>query len=162
MTTIGINEASSQGHQYGCMANCCPSCSICCGYGCFGIAVFCWFIPFVVGKDLWKDIETSEDIIRREEVIRSKTTIVRPTNIYPSSNNHKTFTEEWRKQGGDNINYVTKMADESPPNMWINRRTIANFLLDCISETRYDGKAVSIFQGEPTKRNQVQPSHQHY
>ena len=54
------------------------------------------------------------------------------------------------------------MSDESPPNMWINRKTVATFILDCVNETKYDGKAVSLFQGEPTKINQVQPNHYYH
>ena len=156
MTTIGINEAISQGQQYGCMTNCCPICAFCCGQGCFGIAMFCWLVPFVIEQDSWKDMEASEDIMRREEVIRSRTTIVRPTNMFPTDA-HRPFTLKWRNEGGENTNYLIKMAYEEPPNMWINRRTVANFLLDCISETKYDGKAVSLFQGEPTKLNQIRP-----
>ena len=159
MTTIGINEAISQGQQYGCVSNCCPSCCAgCFGCGCFGIAFFCWLVPYVIGQDHWKDMEASEDVLRREELIRSRTTIVRPTNMNPT-NAHKPFTDKWRKEGGENANYLVKMSNESPPNMWINRKTVANFLLDCISETRYDGKAVSLFQGEPTKLNQIRPVH---
>ena len=156
MTTIGINEAISQGHQYGCMTNCCPGCTICGGCGCCGIALFCWLVPHVIEQDAWKDMESSEDVIRREEFLRSKSVIVRPTNMRPVNAN-KAFTEKWRKQGGENTNYLVKMADESPPNMWINRRTVATFLLDCVGEHKYDGKAVSLFQGEPTKLNQIEP-----
>ena len=157
MTTIGINEAISQGHQHGCVTNCCPSCVICGGCGCCGIALFCWLIPHVIEQDKWKDMEASEDVIRREGFIQSRTVIVRPTNMNPVNAN-KAFTEKWRKQGGENVNYLVKKADESPPNMWINRRTVATFLLDCIDDHQYDGKAVSLFQGEKTKLNQIEPN----
>ena len=157
MTTIGINEAISQGQQYGCVSNCCPSCCAgCFGCGCFGIAFFCWLVPYVIGQDHWKDMEASEDVLRREEIIRSRTTIVRPTNMYPTKA-HRPFTKKWRKEGGDNSNYLVKMAYEDPPNMWINRKSVATFILDCLHETKYDGKAVSLFQGEPTKLNQIEP-----
>ena len=111
----------------------------------------------VIEQDKWKDMEASEDVIRREGFIQSRTVIVRPTNMNPVNAN-KAFTEKWRKQGGENVNYLVKMADESPPNMWINRRTVATFLLDCIDDHQYDGKAVSLFQGEKTKLNQIEPT----
>ena len=117
---------------------------------------FC-LIPFVVGQPLWKDMETSEDVIRRENNIPVRTTIVRPTNFHPT-NPHKTFTDKWRKEGGKYTNYLTKTAEENPPNMWINRRSIAMFLLDCIIETKFDGNAVSLFQGRPNKPTQITPS----
>ena len=93
MTTIGINEAISQGHQYGCMTNCCPGCTICGGCGCCGIALFCWLVPHVIEQDAWKDMESSEDVIRREEFLRSKSVIVRPTNMRPA-NAKKAFTSD--------------------------------------------------------------------
>ena len=81
------------------MTNCCPSCTICGGCGCCGIALFCWLVPHVIEQDAWKDMESSEDVIRREEFLRSKSVIVRPTNMRPVNAN-KAFTEKWRKQGG--------------------------------------------------------------
>ena len=155
MTTIGVNEAIKQGHHYGIKENCCPSCWLCCGYGCFGCMVFNMLIPCIIGQALWDDMGHSEDVIREVERIKARTTIVRPTNMDPPEE-HAVFSEEWRKVGGENINYLTKMADEDPPNMWINRRSIANFLLDCVEEdiigTKFEGSAVSLFQGKPNEK----------
>jgi len=155
MTTVGVNEAIKQGHHYGCRENCCPSCWLCCGYGCFGCLVFNMLVPCVIGQALWDDMGHSEDVIRESETVKARTTIVRPTNMHPATQTPP-FTELWREEGGDNINYTTTMANEDPPNMWVNRRTIANFLLDCVNEdvigTKFDGCAVSLFQGPITKQ----------
>ena len=154
MTTIGVNEATKQGHHYGCKANCCPSCWLCCGYGCMGCMIFNMLIPCIIGQALWDDMGHSEDVIRKNEKIKARTTIVRPTNMDPAAP-HEAFTEKWRETGGENIHYLTKMADEDPPNMWMTRRAIANFLLDCVDDdiigTKFEGSAVSLFQGKEEK-----------
>lgn len=162
MTSIGVNDAIKQGHRYGCKENCLPSCWLCCGYGCFGCLVFNMLVPCLIGQNLWNDMGHSEDVINGDEKIKALTTIVRPTNMHPAGG-HEAFTEEWKKEGGDNIEYLTKVADENPPNMWVNRRTIANFLLDCVDEevigTKFEGSAISLFQGKSTEpiTNQVKP-----
>ena len=154
MTTVGVNEAIKQGHLYGCKENCCPSCWLCCGYGCMGCLVYNMLVPCIIGQRLWDDMGHSEDVIRSNEKVKARTTIVRPTNMHPADR-PPAFSDEWRKIGGENINYLTKMAEENPPNMWVNRRTIANFLLDCVDEeaigTKFEGSAVSLFQGKPNK-----------
>lgn len=154
MTTIGVNEATKQGHRYGCKENCLPSCWLCCGYGCFGCLVYNMLVPCIIGRQLWDDMGHSEDVIRGNEKVKARTTIVRPTNMHPADN-HQAFTDDWRTDGGENINYLTKMAEENPPNMWVNRRSIANFLLDCVDEeiigTKFEGSAVSLFQGKPNE-----------
>ena len=92
--------------------------------------------------------------MRREDKIKERTTIVRPTNMDPPVDGpeHNAFAEGWRNEGGENTNYLVKMADEDPPNMWITRRAIAAFLLDCVDDTKFDGKAVSLFQGKPDSK----------
>jgi len=55
MTSIGINEATQQGHECGISASCCPSCTICCGYGLMGCRIFHCVIPCLNGEDLWDD-----------------------------------------------------------------------------------------------------------
>ena len=162
VTTIGVNEAIKQGHHYGCKENCIPSCSLCCGYGFMGCMIYCLLVPCVISQTFWDDMGHSEDVIRANEKVKAITTIVRPTNMEPADGK-VAFTEEWRKQGGENITYLTKTADEEPPNMWINRRTIANFLLDCVEEDKigkkFQGEAVSLFQGKSSEpiTNQVKP-----
>ena len=151
MTTVGVNEAIPQGHHYGFKENCCPSCWLCCGYGCMGCLIYNMVVPCLIGRRLWDDMGHSEDVMRREDKIKERTIIVRPTNMHPAEA-HNAFTEEWRNEGGENLNYAVKMADEDPPNMWMNRRAIAAFLLDCVEDTKYDGKAVSLFQGKPDKK----------
>ena len=151
MTTVGVNEAIKQGHHYGCKENCMPSCWICCGYGCMGCLVFNMLVPCLIGQALWDDMGLSEDVIRGNDKIKALTTIVRPTNMHPADCK-EAFTEEWKNQGGENINYLTKLAEENPPNMWVNRRAIANFLLDCVDAeaigTKFDDSAISLFQGK--------------
>ena len=124
--------------------------------------MFNMLIPCIIGQNLWDDMGHSEDVINENDKIKALTTIVRPTNMHPAEA-HEAFTEEWRKEGGDNIEYLTKMANEDPPNMWVNRRSIANFLLDCVDEgkigTKFEGTAVSLFQGTSNEpiTNQVKP-----
>ena len=151
MTTVGVNEAIKQGHHYGCKENCMPSCWFCCGYGCMGCLVFNMLVPCLIGQALWDDMGHSEDVIRGNDKVKALTTIVRPTNMHPADCK-EAFTEEWKNQGGEDITYLTKLAEENPPNMWVNRRAIANFLLDCVDAeaigTKFDGSAISLFQGK--------------
>jgi len=151
MTTIGVNEAIKQGHHYGFKENCIPSCSLCCGYGCMGCMIYCLLVPCMISQTFWDDMGHSEDVIRANEKVKAITTIVRPTNMEPADGK-EAFTEEWRKQGEGDITYLTKMANEDPPNMWMNRKAIANFLLDCVEDeiigTKFQGDAVSLFQGK--------------
>lgn len=144
MTSVGINEAIPQGKKYGCSKHCCPSCSCCCGYGFMGCCIMNCLIPKIIGQGLWNDMGFAEDIIRKSEVV-SSTTIVRPTNMWPA-NTTPAFSEEWRKEGGS-TGYLTKTAEDSPPNMWISRKAISSFCLDCVEDGSFDGKAVSLFQG---------------
>ena len=105
----------------------------------------------MIGQTFWDDMGYSEDVIRANEKVKAITTIVRPTNMEPADCK-EAFTEEWRKQGGEDITYLTKTAEEDPPNMWVNRKAIANFLLDCVEDDvigkKFQGEAVSLFQGK--------------
>ncbi|KAK3247960.1 hypothetical protein CYMTET_42550 [Cymbomonas tetramitiformis] len=147
ISTIGVNEATSQARKYGVSASCCPSCSLCCGYGLFGCMLFSCIIPGIVGKNLWADMGYAEDVIRKSSVA-SRTVLVRPTNMEPAES-HRAFTKEWKEEGEKygNEAYLTRTADDPPPNMWITRKAIAAFFLDCVDDEQYDGKAVSLFQG---------------
>lgn len=151
MTSIGVNEVTEQGHHYRISGSCCPSCSLCCGYGLFGCLVFKCLVPNAIGQNLWNDMGESENVFRlpQNEAILKKTVIVRPTNMTPVSE-HAVFSDEWTKEGG-NPSYIVRMAEEPPPNMWIYRRAISAFLLDHVENAKFDGQAVSLFQGKPTK-----------
>jgi hypothetical protein len=112
-----------------------------------GIMIFKCVVPYLIGQKLWNDMGTAEDVLVGEPEIYARTTIVRPTNMWPPSEN-PTFSEAWRKEGGENLAYVTRRADESPPNIWMNRRAIAKCLLDCVVTSEFDGTAISLFQGD--------------
>ena len=115
LTTIGVNEATAQGHKYGLSARCLPACSCCCGWGCFGCLVFKCLIPYVIGQGVWDDMGLSEDVIRNAgDAIRSRTVLVRPTNMHPPSE-AAAFSDAWRKEGGENVRYQTRRADEVKP-----------------------------------------------
>lgn len=94
----------------------------------------------------------AEDVIRADAGVSGRTVIVRPTNNHPTSE-HAAFSDAWRKQeDGLSASYLTKTASDSPPNMWISRTAIAAFMLDCVADTSFDGKAVSLFQGPSPKK----------
>ena len=147
MTTIGVNEAITQAKMYPLVGDT-PS-DWFFGYGMFGFLDFKVLIPLVIGQDLWDDMGRSEIIMREHDDIRKQTLIVRPTNMHPVSE-HVAFSEEWRKEGGENRSYVLISAEDPPPGKWINRRTIACALCDLIDDSTRDGTAVSLFQdGKP-------------
>ena len=57
----------------------------------------------------------SEDVIRNAgDAIRSRTVLVRPTNMHPPSE-AAAFSDAWRKEGGENVRYQTRRADEVKP-----------------------------------------------
>lgn len=41
--------------------------------------------------------------------------------------------------------YITRLAHESTGKMFISRQDIAEFMLNCVSDTSFDGKAISLF-----------------
>mmetsp|Transcript_12356 Transcript_12356/g.13557 ORF Transcript_12356/g.13557 Transcript_12356/m.13557 type:complete len:112 (+) Transcript_12356:3-338(+) len=110
-----------------------------------GCLVFKCLVPHLIGQNLWDDMGTSEDVLRDHQDILEGTVIVRPTNMWPVSE-HATFSDEWRKEGGENV-FVFKKADEPPPNIWVSRRAIAAGLLSLVSDKSFDGTAISLFQG---------------
>mmetsp|Transcript_26264 Transcript_26264/g.39361 ORF Transcript_26264/g.39361 Transcript_26264/m.39361 type:complete len:254 (+) Transcript_26264:8-769(+) len=142
MTSTGINEATDQAKSYPMIGK--PS-QWCFGYGAFGWLQFKVIIPYVIGQDLWNDMGFSEDVIRADEAISSKTVIVRPGNMAPVSE-HPTFSQEWRDEGGDNLTYKLVNHDDPPPGAWINRRAIATALIDLVNDHSHDGTAKSLFQ----------------
>jgi len=150
LTTTGVNDAIVQAKSYGCSGKCCPSTRLCCGYGPFGCLVMRCLVPFLITQNLWDDMGTSEDIFLSSPgdyaSFWKNVCIIRPTNMWPASE-HAAFTDEWRKEGGEETSYATRSASDPPPNMWITRRAISAFLLDCIDDTQYDSTAVSLFQG---------------
>ena len=91
---------------------------------------------------------TSELVLRKEPEIIKKTVIVRPTNMTPPTE-AIAFTPEWKDAGGadDKLAYVWKDANDPPPGKWINRRSIAEAMLDLVEDSSRDGTAVSLFQG---------------
>ncbi len=142
MTSTGLNEATDQAKSYPMIGN--PS-QWCFGHGIFGWLQFNLLIPYVIGQDLWNDMGFSEDVIRAEEEIFSKTVIIRPSNMKPVSE-HPTFSKEWREEGGENLTYKLVNHDDPPPSVWINRRAIAAALIDLIMDDSHDGTAKSLFQ----------------
>jgi len=142
MTSTGINEATGQAEMY----PCCGEPNRCCfGYGLFGWLQFQVLIPCAIGQALWDDMGHSETVIRNHDTIYAKTVIVRPTNMTPVSET-PVFSDEWRKEGGDNLEYVLVGADDPPPGKWICRKAIAAALLDLATDSSKDGTAVSLFQ----------------
>ena len=115
LTTVGVNEATRQGHMYGCCEACLPSCSLCCGYGCMGCLIFKYLIPKIIGQGVWDDMGESELELRKSKIIKS-TTIVRPTNMTPTETGAP-FSDQWRKAGGPSPKYKAVAADKPPPNM---------------------------------------------
>ena len=63
---------------------------------------------------------------------------------------HAAFTEEWRKEGGENGKYLLVSADDPPPGKWMNRRAIAKALCDLMEDDSRDSTAVSLFQDGTT------------
>ena len=70
------------------------------GYGFFGLLQFKILIPHVIGQDLWDDMGHSETVIRKNAIIKQRTVIARPGNMYPVSE-AATFSEQWHKEGGE-------------------------------------------------------------
>eukprot|EP00536_Pseudo-nitzschia_multiseries_P007143 jgi/Psemu1/304623/fgenesh1_kg.163_\ len=87
----------------------------------------------------------SEDVIRAEPSILSKTVLVRPGNMWPASE-HPAFSEQWRKEGGDDLSHIWVDASDPPPGKWITRRAIADALIGLVNNDSYDGTAKSLFQ----------------
>ena len=102
-------------------------------------------IPYVISQQLWDDMAHSEIVIHENSATKQQTVIVRPGNMYPVSE-AATFSEQWRKEGGDNLEYVFVGADELPPGKWIVKRAIAAAICDLIEDKSRDGSAVSVFQ----------------
>lgn len=146
MTATGVNEATAQAKMYTFWGG---ASDWLCGYGGFGLVVFKILIPFVIGQTLWDDMGKSELVIRNKEEILTRTVIARPTNMHPVSE-HPTFSDEWKKEGGENLGYIFSAAEDPPPGKWMNKRAIAAALCDLIKDTSRDGTAVSLFQdGDP-------------
>jgi len=146
MTSTGINEATDQAKWYT-MFGTATSSPWFAGFGFFGLLQFKILIPFLIGQDLWDDMGHSETVIRETEKVNAKTVIVRPTNMWPVSE-HPTFSDKWREEGGENLEYVLIKADDPPPGKWIWRKAIAAALIDLVEDTSKDGSALSLFQKE--------------
>ena len=66
--------------------------------------------------------------------------------MYPATE-HKVFSEEWRKEGGSNLEYQFVKADDPPPGKWMVRKAIAVALVDLATKDKsHDGSAISLFQ----------------
>lgn len=143
MTSTGINEATEQAKSYPLFGA--PS-SWFFGYGGFGWLQFNLLIPYVIGQELWDDMGYSEDVIRANERIYKKTAIIRPTNMWPVSEN-SAFSEAWWKEGGsdEDLEYSLIEAKDPPPGKWVFRRAIANALIDLVTDDSHDGTAKSLF-----------------
>ena len=141
MTSTGINEATDQAKSYALFGK---SSRWLFGYGFFGLLQFKILIPCVISQQLWDDMAHSETVIREFITVKERT-VVRPGNMYPLSE-AATFSEQWRKEGGDNLEYVFVGAEELPPGKWIVKRAIAAAICDLIEDTSHDGSAVSVFQ----------------
>ncbi|CAB9515550.1 NAD dependent epimerase dehydratase [Seminavis robusta] len=143
MTSTGINEATDQAKSYPLIGKT-PS-QWFFGFGLFGWLQFKVLIPYVIGQELWDDMAHSETVIRENEDIVKKTTIVRPGNMWPVSE-AATFSEEWRKEGGADLEYKLVGATDPPPGKWIGRKAIAKALVDLVEDSSRDGTSVSLFQ----------------
>lgn len=143
MTSTGINEATDQAKSYPLFGRT-PSRWFF-GYGLFGWLQFKLLIPYVIGQDLWDDMGHSESVIREHADIGKRTVIVRPANMTPVSE-AVAFSEQWRKEGGDNLEYKFVQAEDPPSSIWICRKAIAKALVDLVEDTSHDGTAVSLFQ----------------
>ena len=142
MTSTGINEATDQAKSYALFGK---SSRWLFGYGFFGLLQFKILIPCVISQQLWDDMAHSETVIRENITVKERTVLVRPGNMYPLSE-AATFSEQWRKEGGDNLEYVFVGAEELPPGKWIVKRAIAAAICDLVEDTSHDGSAVSVFQ----------------
>lgn len=143
MTSTGINEATDQAKSYPLIGST-PS-QWFFGYGLFGWLQFKILIPYVIGQNLWDDMGHSEDVIREQEAIVKKTVIVRPGNMKPVSES-ATFSEQWRKEGGDDLEYKFVGPTDPPPGIWIVKKALAKALADLVQDASRDGTAVSVFQ----------------
>lgn len=144
MTSTGINEATDQAKSYSMFGK--PRRWLF-GYGGFGWLQYKIIIPYLISWELWNDMGFSEDVIRANEKVYSKTVIVRPTNMHPASESSP-FSEAWWKEAcsDDELpGYVLINADDPPPGKWVNRRIIAAALIDLATNTTYDGTAKSLF-----------------
>ncbi len=142
MTSTGINEATNQAKSYAFFGK---SSRWLFGYGFFGLLQFKILIPYVISQKVWDDMAHSETVVRDNETVKERTVIVRPGNMHPVSE-AATFSEKWRKEGGDNLEYVFVGAEELPPGKWIVKRAIAAAICDLIQDKSHDGSAVSVFQ----------------
>lgn len=143
MTSTGINEATDQAKSYPLIGKQ-PS-QWFFGHGLFGWLQFKILIPHVIGQALWDDMGHSETVLRENKTIIAKTVIVRPGNMKPVSEAH-TFSEQWRKEGGDNLEYELVGPTDPPPGIWILKRALAKALVDLVEDASRDGTAVSVFQ----------------
>ena len=140
--STGINEATDQAKSYTLFGK---SSRWLCGFGLFGLLQYKILIPYVIRQDLWDDMTRSETVIREKVIMKQRIVIVRPGNMYPISE-AETFSDKWRKEGGDNIEYVFVRAEELPPGIWIVKRALAAAICDLIEDTSHDGSAASVFQ----------------
>lgn len=143
MTSTGINEATDQAKSYPLFGKQ-PS-QWFFGHGLFGWLQFKILIPYVIGQNVWDDMAHSETVLRTNDNIIQRTVLVRPGNMKPVSE-APTFSDQWKKEGGDDTNYVLVKAEDPPPGIWIVKRAIAAALVDLIQDTSRDGSAVSVFQ----------------
>merc|ERR1712183_836396 len=144
MTSTGINEATEQAMMYTMFGK--PASKWFFGYGFFGWLQFKLLIPYVIGQDLWDDMGKSElCFLEAAEEIKNKTVLLRPTNMQPVSET-KVFSEEWRNEGGKNLKYLLVKASDPPPGKWMVRKAISQCIIDLITDTKYDGTAMSLFQ----------------
>lgn len=143
MTSTGINEATDQAKSYPLFGK--PSRWFF-GYGGFGWLQFKVLIPYIIGQELWEDMGHSEDVIRKSGGVSRRTVIVRPTNMWPISE-EATFSQKWWAEGGDgkDLEYSFVEAEDAPPGKWIYRRAIALALIDLVTDTSHDGTAKSLF-----------------
>ena len=144
MTSTGINEATDQAKSYPLIGKA-PS-QWFFGHGLFGWLQFKILIPYVIGQALWDDMAHSETVIReQDEAIVKKTVLVRPGNMKPVSE-AATFSEQWRKEGGDNREYLLVGPTDPPPGAWIEKKALAKAIVDLVQDSSRDGTAVSVFQ----------------
>lgn len=142
----GVNNGKKQAQLYGCADNCLPSCN-CFGWGFFGFMQYFCIIPFVISHAVWDDMATAEDALTSDEDIHMRTVIARPTIFGPISE-AKAFSDEWRSEGGDQVGYMLKAPSDKPPGIYINKKSIAKFLVDAVTNEEWDGKEpVHLFQG---------------
>jgi len=150
MTSEGVNDGVPQARKMGCGFPCC-------GWGCIGFMQYHCLIPYIISWGVWNDMATSEDVFtatsdeplvdQASSTILKRTVLVRPQIMQPQSE-HPTFSDQWRKEGGDIIRYVAQNPSTNiPPNNFINRRSISKFFVDAIEDEKWDGTAVHLYQG---------------